>query len=129
MNVLRMVKRGGLVAASISRRSVSFTVRNADGEEWALEGREGEKLDKLLKDREVPIEASCNGQQACSTCHIVLSPQLFKTLPEAEFAEEDMLSITEEVTDTSRLACGLRITAAMDGETITLPATVKDYWN
>ena len=116
--------------ARLSSRNVSFKVVNKDGEEWSVtDVREGQRLHEILKKAEVPIECSCGGQVACTTCHVVLPQRVFDHMPKAEDDEEDMLDIAEALQDTSRLACSLRVDSSLDGETLVLPDSVKDYWN
>ncbi len=51
---------------------------------------------------------ACGGETACSTCHVIMSPEVFKKLPEMSEAEEDMLDLAAGLTDTSRLGCQVR---------------------
>ena len=41
----------------------------------------------------MPLEGTCEGQMACSTCHVILPPEWFTKLPPAVEDEEDMLDL------------------------------------
>ena len=41
---------------------------------------------------------ACGGELACSTCHVKVSPEYFKILPEKEEEEDDMLDLAAGVT-------------------------------
>jgi ferredoxin len=58
---------------------------------------------------------------ACSTCHVVVAPDWFAKLPPASADEEDMLDLAACVAATSRLACQIRLTAALDGLLVRIP--------
>ena len=58
---------------------------------------------------------------ACSTCHVIVDPDWFVQLPRASEDEEDMLDLAVGVTRTSRLACQILLTAALDGLMVRIP--------
>ena len=51
-------------------------------------------------DNNIDIEGACGGELACSTCHVILSQDLFDQLPEKTEEEEDMLDLAWGLTDT-----------------------------
>ena len=55
---------------------------------------------------------ACGGETACSTCHVIMSPEVFAKLPEPSEAEEDMLDLAAGLTKTSRLGCQVRASEA-----------------
>lgn len=55
------------------------------------------------------LAGACGGETACSTCHIILAPDVYKKLPEATEEEEDMLDLAAGLTKTSRLGCQVRV--------------------
>ncbi len=65
-----------------------------------------------------PLEGSCEGAMACSTCHVIVAKEDFDRLPPASEEEDDLLDLAAHVTRTSRLAC--QITLAADLETLTV---------
>ena len=46
------------------------------------------------------ITGACEGSIACSTCHIVLSQEMYDALPEPSDEENDMLDLAFGLTDT-----------------------------
>src|SRR3712207_7632914 len=65
----------------------------------------GERLLDVAQDEGQPLEGTCEGQMACSTCHVIVEAADFDRLPAASEEEEDMLDLAAGVTRTSRLAC------------------------
>ena len=53
---------------------------------------------------DIPIEHQCGGQNACSTCHVIVRKG-FERLSPATDEEEDYLDRAEGLTPQSRLAC------------------------
>lgn len=68
-----------------------------------------------------PLEGTCEGQMACSTCHVIVSAEDFARLPPASEAEEDMLDLAAAATRTSRLACQIVLPPDMDSLTVRMP--------
>ena len=68
-----------------------------------------------------PMEGTCEGQMACSTCHVIVSAEDFARLPPASEAEEDMLDLAAAATRTSRLACQIVLPPDMDSLTVRMP--------
>jgi ferredoxin len=68
-----------------------------------------------------PLEGTCEGQMACSTCHVIVETEDFAKLPRASEAEEDMLDLAAAATRTSRLACQITLTAGMGMLTVRIP--------
>jgi ferredoxin-2, mitochondrial len=69
-----------------------------------------------------PLEGTCEGQMACSTCHVIVDPDWFGKLPKAREEEEDMLDLAAGATRTSRLACQITLTDDLDGLTVRVPS-------
>jgi ferredoxin len=72
-----------------------------------------------------PLEGTCEGQMACSTCHVIVDKADFAKLPRASEDEEDLLDLAAHVTSTSRLACQIRLDA-IDSLTVRMPAGAYD---
>ncbi len=68
-----------------------------------------------------PLEGTCEGQMACSTCHIIVDQEWFPKLPKAREEEEDMLDLAAGATRHSRLSCQIVLTEALDGLTVRIP--------
>jgi ferredoxin len=84
-------------------------------------GQPGQSLLNLAQLNDQPLEGTCEGQMACSTCHVIVSPDDFARLPKAREEEEDMLDLAAGATRTSRLACQIVLTAALDGLSVRIP--------
>ncbi len=69
-----------------------------------------------------PLEGTCGGDMACATCHVIIDAQDFGRLTHPVPDEEDMLDLVPQATRTSRLACQIHLTAALDGLTASIPA-------
>lgn len=75
----------------------------------------------------MPLEGTCEGQMACSTCHVIIAdPAVFAALPRASEAEEDMLDLAAGACRTSRLACQLNLADLPDGIAVRIPAESRD---
>ena len=70
----------------------------------------------------MPLEGTCEGQMACSTCHVIVARDWFDRVPEAREEEEDMLDLAAGVQRTSRLSCQIVLTSEMDGLEVSIPA-------
>jgi ferredoxin len=73
-----------------------------------------------------PLEGTCEGQMACSTCHVVVDPADFARLPPASEMEEDLLDLAAHVTRTSRLACQILLPDELAALTVRMPGTARD---
>jgi ferredoxin-2, mitochondrial len=94
----------------------------ADGQtQKQLEAEPGERLLEVAQAGNIPLEGTCEGAMACSTCHVIIEPSWFDKLPPASEEEEDMLDFALGVSATSRLACQIRLTKALDGLVVRLP--------
>lgn len=105
---------------------VRVTFVTPQGEKIAAEGEAGTRLLELGQAKGMPLEGTCEGQMACSTCHVVISPDWFDKLPVAGDDEEDMLDLAAGVTRTSRLSCQIELTEAIDGLVVHIPAEARD---
>ena len=74
----------------------------------------------------MPLEGTCEGQMACSTCHVIVAREWFDKLPEAVDEEEDMLDLAVDVRATSRLSCQILLTENLDGIEVHIPSDSND---
>jgi ferredoxin len=96
---------------------------SADGQAVReVEAAAGERLLDLAQAEGQPLEGTCEGQMACSTCHVVVAAEDFAKLPRASEEEEDLLDLAAHVTRTSRLACQIVLTEALGSLTVRMPA-------
>lgn len=90
------------------------------------QGSPGDRLLDLAQAYGQPLEGTCEGQMACSTCHVVVAAEDFDRLPPASEEEEDMLDLALGATRTSRLACQIVLNDALDGLTVKMPPGARD---
>jgi ferredoxin len=74
----------------------------------------------------MPLEGTCEGQMACSTCHVVVSADWFERLKDASEEEEDMLDLAVGVTRTSRLSCQITLSEELEGLEVRIPPESRD---
>lgn len=86
----------------------------------------GERLLNIAQNDGQPLEGTCEGQMACSTCHVIVDPDHFAQLPPASEEEEDMLDLALHVTRTSRLACQLFTSEALPQLTVRIPGGARN---
>ena len=96
---------------------------SADGEDVTeVKAATGDSLLTVAQIHDQPLEGTCEGQMACSTCHVIIDTGDFDKLPEASDMEEDMLDLAAGVRKSSRLACQITLTQELDGLTVTIPS-------
>lgn len=110
------------------RESELLTVRfvTADGNRVTAEAEAGACLLEVAQGAGMPLEGTCEGQMACSTCHVIVAPEWFEKLEPASNDEEDMLDLAAGVTRTSRLSCQIELTDALDGIELRIPGVSHD---
>jgi ferredoxin len=104
---------------------VRFISANGD-EEMEVLAQLGARLLDVAQEVGQPLEGTCEGQMACSTCHVIVDAADFAKLPRASEEEEDMLDLALGATRTSRLACQIVLTPAIDGLTVRIPPEHRD---
>ena len=67
------------------------------------------------------IDADCGGACACATCHVYVDPEWVGKTGSASVMEESMLDFAENVTETSRLSCQIRVSDELDGLVVRMP--------
>lgn len=92
-----------------------------DGQVCEVAGAAGDRLLEVAQAAGQPLEGTCEGQMACSTCHVIVAAADFARLPPASAEEEDMLDLATGATRTSRLACQIVLDADMAALTVAIP--------
>ncbi len=103
---------------------VRFTDPKGDVTEGV--GEPGQSLLELGQALGVPLEGTCEGQMACSTCHVIVDAEWFDKLPAASEEEEDMLDFAAGVRRMSRLSCQIDLTPELDGLSVSVPVEARD---
>jgi 2Fe-2S ferredoxin len=68
------------------------------------------------------IIGECGGCCSCATCHVYVDEAWFGCLPPADQMEEGMLEGAVEPGPLSRLSCQLKMTEALNGLVVSIPA-------
>ena len=93
-----------------------------NGERHVVDVSAGTTLMRAAVDNGVPgIDGDCGGHCACATCHVYIGPPWSGKLSPKSDAEDDMLGLAVDPRPTSRLACQIRVTDALDGIVVHLP--------
>lgn len=108
-------------------KSIKLQFISPDGETTQnVEAMVGDDLLSVAQAAGQPLEGTCEGQMACSTCHVIIAPDYFEKLTPSVEDEEDMLDLAAGAKRTSRLACQIDLTEEMDGLTVHIPAESRN---
>lgn len=128
---------------------VSITVHFHDSSNnliKSIEGNDGDSLLDLAHEHDIDMEGACEGSVACSTCHVILTPEHYDKLEEPEDDENDMLDMAFGLTDTyvitpggemfekliqcprSRLGCQVKLSKDLEGMIVTLPSATRNFF-
>lgn len=103
------------------------TFISADGEsQTVVDAPPGTNLLDLAQANGQPLEGTCEGQMACSTCHVIVDGEDFAKLPRASESEEDMLDLAAGATRTSRLSCQINLEERWESLTVRMPAESRN---
>lgn len=93
-----------------------------------IEAKVGQTLMSAALAAGIEIEAACDGNCACSTCHVYISETFFDKLSPATDEEEDMLDLALFVQRTSRLGCQIVINQDLEGMEFKLPSATRNFY-
>ena len=100
---------------------------SADGtRETIVEAAAGTRLLDVAQAHGQPLEGTCEGAMACSTCHVHLVGGDTDRLPPPSEEEEDMLDFAAGANRHSRLACQVKLTADIASLDVKMPRGVVD---
>ena len=103
------------------------TFISADGEKRSqVDAVSGKRLLEVAQADGQPLEGTCEGQMACSTCHVIVDAADFAKLPRASEMEEDLLDLASHVTRTSRLACQIHLSDTIDSLSVRMPGGARN---
>jgi ferredoxin, 2Fe-2S len=95
-----------------------------DGTQHDLSGEIGESVMHVARAAGLPgIVADCGGECACATCHAYIDGAFSEMTGTPSQDELEMLEGAIETTMESRLTCQIKMTAALDGLIVRLPAS------
>jgi 2Fe-2S ferredoxin len=95
---------------------VNVTFRTPSGETRAIKAAVGTTLMEAAVANEVEgIIGECGGSCACATCHVRLPPEWFERVGPPGDMEVNTLYFRAHRQPTSRLACQIVLSCALDG--------------
>jgi ferredoxin len=86
-----------------------------------VDANPGDVLLEVAQNANQPLEGTCEGQMACSTCHVIVDAADWAKLPRASEDEEDMLDLAAGATRFSRLSCQVVLEQGWDSLTVAIP--------
>ena len=108
------------------RKLVDVHIITGTGERVSASAAVGTSLLEAAQAAGMPLEGTCEGQMACSTCHIIVTADWFARLRPASEDEEDMLDLAAGVARTSRLSCQILLDESLDGLEVRIPGESRD---
>ena len=100
-----------------------ITFIQPDGSQQTVDAKNGMTVMEAAKLNNVAgIEAECGGACACATCHVYVDDGWQAKTGKPESMEEDMLDFAFDVREASRLSCQIKVTDALDGLVLRVPA-------
>lgn len=100
---------------------------SADGAtERVVTAAAGTRLLDIAQADGQPLEGTCEGAMACSTCHVLISGHDIAKLPPPSDEEEDMLDFAVGASRASRLACQIVLTADITALDVRMPSGSVD---
>ena len=100
-----------------------ITFVNADGTARMVDAETGSTaMEAAIRNDIAGIDAECGGACACATCHVYVDDAWIEKTGKAQPMEEDMLDFAFDVRPSSRLSCQIKISEALDGLVLRLPA-------
>jgi ferredoxin len=104
------------------------TFLQPDETKKTVQARVGETLLQTAHRNDIDLEGACEGVCACSTCHLILSQDLYDSLPEPSEDEEDMLDMAFGLQETSRLGCQITVSEEMEGVVLEMPKATRNFY-
>ena len=71
------------------------------------------------------IVAECGGECSCATCPVLVDPGWFGATGGPGLFEDQLLELAPGRTATSRLSCQIKLSAALDGLIVQVPASQR----
>ncbi|BAM81509.1 probable adrenodoxin [Cyanidioschyzon merolae strain 10D] len=106
--------------------TISVTFVDREGVRHAVRAPIGSSMLEVAHENHIDLEGACEGSLACSTCHVYVSEEHFRRLPEPTDDENDMLDLAFGLQENSRLGCQVIATKELDGMELTLPKATRN---
>ena len=105
---------------------VKFQFLKPDGKMLDVETESGASVLQVAQEIGLDIEGACEGNMACSTCHIIVDKEHFKALAVASEEEEEMLDLAMGLKATSRLGCQVIVDERLSGAVLAIPKSTRN---
>lgn len=92
-----------------------ITYITPDGETRIVENATGTLMSAAVDNQVKGIDGDCGGVCSCATCHVHIDPDWVEKTGPASEAEQGMLELEDEASETSRLGCQVKLTPELDG--------------
>ena len=100
---------------------VKLVVTDKDGRDVVVDARPGLSIMENIRQLPRSVEAVCGGLCSCATCHVLIDEESMRRLPPRRYEERVMLATSRSFdTQRSRLSCQIKVTAELDGLTLTI---------
>ena len=100
----------------------TITFIEPEGVRRSCGAEDGDTILDVAHRHNVDLEGACEGEMACSTCHVIIADEWFARLDAASEEEEDMLDLAADLKPTSRLGCQILLTGTLDGLVVSIPS-------
>ncbi len=107
------------------RKTICVHFITRTGVQTTVEARVGNSLMEAATANDIDgVAADCGGLMTCSTCHVFVQDDFASRLAPPDAEELGMLAFTATPQQSnSRLSCQIALSEALDGITVTLPAS------
>ncbi|MEM1436817.1 MAG: 2Fe-2S iron-sulfur cluster-binding protein [Pseudomonadota bacterium] len=104
--------------------SITVHFETRTGKRMSVTAEPGARLLDAALDELVPgIIGQCGGGITCATCHVKIEPEWRARLRPQSADEQELLGYVHNADDSSRLACQIRLTEALDGLEARVPGS------
>ena len=98
-----------------------LVIVNTEGAEKEVEVSNGFSVMEAIRDNGFDeLLALCGGCCSCATCHVIVDDAFADKLPAMSEDENDLLDSSDHRVEGSRLACQIKMSAALDGLKVTI---------
>jgi len=99
-----------------------ITFINTDNTSTTIDAAAGSSVMEAARANNIRgIKAQCGGECSCSTCHCYVDTLWVTRLPPKKEDEANLVEFAWEPKETSRLACQILVSDALDGLVIHVP--------
>lgn len=102
-------------------------VTQQDGQSLTIEAPSGRRLMEALRDGGTTVEGTCGGACSCGSCHVYVDDAWLARLIAPADDEREMIEAIGDVIEvrpSSRLACQIEMSDALDGLSLTIAEAI-----